>query len=102
MQIVGNETTAYVAPGLQARPRARRPEGRPLRKILRAGARAFSASARETRTSYGETSPKRRWRVGGQASALLIALAVALPAAAQFGHPLKGTWSGDWGTSKDK
>jgi hypothetical protein len=25
-----------------------------------------------------------------------------MPAWAQFGHPLKGTWSGDWGTSKDK
>jgi len=31
----------------------------------------------------------------------VIALAlftVAVPAFAQFGHPLKGTWSGDWGT----
>ncbi len=26
-------------------------------------------------------------------------LAVAATASAQFGHPLKGTWSGDWGTS---
>ena len=33
---------------------------------------------------------------------LLLALAWALPALAQFGHPLKGTWSGDWGASKDK
>ena len=33
---------------------------------------------------------------------LLLALAWALPAVAQFGHPLKGTWSGDWGASKDK
>jgi hypothetical protein len=32
----------------------------------------------------------------------LLALAVALPAAAQFGHPLKGTWTGDWGPTKDK
>jgi hypothetical protein len=32
----------------------------------------------------------------------LVALAIALPAAAQFGHPLKGTWSGDWGPTKDK
>jgi len=32
---------------------------------------------------------------------LLIALAVASPASAQFGHPLKGTWSGDWGTTKE-
>jgi hypothetical protein len=30
-----------------------------------------------------------------------VALVVAVPASAQFGHPLKGTWSGDWGTSKD-
>jgi hypothetical protein len=33
---------------------------------------------------------------------LIIALLVALPAFAQFGHPLKGTWSGDWGPTKDK
>ena len=26
-------------------------------------------------------------------------LAVAAPVFAQFGHPLKGSWSGDWGTS---
>jgi hypothetical protein len=37
-----------------------------------------------------------------QASVLFVVLAVALPASAQFGHPLKGTWSGDWGPSKDK
>ena len=34
-------------------------------------------------------------------AALVAALAVAMPASAQFGHPLKGSWSGDWGTSKD-
>jgi hypothetical protein len=28
---------------------------------------------------------------------LLACLAVAAAASAQFGHPLKGTWSGDWG-----
>jgi hypothetical protein len=28
----------------------------------------------------------------------LIVLAAAGHAFAQFGHPLKGTWSGDWGT----
>src|SRR4029077_21177007 len=33
---------------------------------------------------------------------LFVVLLVALPAAAQFGHPLKGTWSGDWGATKDK
>src|ERR687887_2067900 len=37
-----------------------------------------------------------------RALACVIALFFALPAFAQFGHPLKGTWSGDWGTSKDK
>jgi len=35
-------------------------------------------------------------------SVLVFVVLVALPAAAQFGHPLKGTWSGDWGTTKDK
>jgi len=30
---------------------------------------------------------------------LLVALAVAIPAVAQEGFPLSGTWSGDWGTS---
>jgi hypothetical protein len=28
-------------------------------------------------------------------------LAVAATALAQFGHPLKGTWSGDWGTGRN-
>jgi hypothetical protein len=28
--------------------------------------------------------------------ALLACLALALPAMAQFGHPLKGSWSGEW------
>ena len=36
-----------------------------------------------------------------RAAGLVAALAVAIPAAAQFGHPLKGTWSGQWGPSKD-
>ena len=30
---------------------------------------------------------------------LSLALAVAIPAVAQEGFPLTGTWSGDWGTS---
>jgi len=30
---------------------------------------------------------------------LSIAIAVAIPAVAQEGYPLTGTWSGDWGTS---
>lgn len=33
--------------------------------------------------------------------AFLTGLAIAAPALAQFGHPLKGSWSGDWGTSKE-
>lgn len=36
-----------------------------------------------------------RARLPGLALAALVALAV--PAAAQFGHPLKGQWSGEWG-----
>ena len=31
---------------------------------------------------------------------LLACLALAATASAQFGHPLKGTWSGDWGPDK--
>jgi hypothetical protein len=34
--------------------------------------------------------------------AIPVVLALALPASAQFGHPLKGTWSGDRGASKDR
>jgi hypothetical protein len=33
--------------------------------------------------------------------AFLACLAVAGTALAQYGHPLTGSWSGDWGTSKD-
>jgi hypothetical protein len=29
----------------------------------------------------------------------LAVVALAAAASAQFGHPLKGSWSGDWGTS---
>jgi hypothetical protein len=32
---------------------------------------------------------------------LLVGLTIVGPALAQYGHPLKGSWSGDWGTSKD-
>jgi hypothetical protein len=32
---------------------------------------------------------------------VLAALLVTAPALAQFGHPLKGTWSGDWGPTKE-
>ena len=31
---------------------------------------------------------------------LLVSL-IAAPASAQFGHPLKGSWSGDWGPTKE-
>ena len=31
----------------------------------------------------------------------LACLVVAATSLAQFGHPLTGSWSGDWGTSKD-
>ena len=27
---------------------------------------------------------------------LMVCLAIAIPALAQFGHPLKGSWSGEW------
>ena len=40
-------------------------------------------------------------RVLTRVAGLILALACAAPTFAQFGHPLKGTWSGDWGTSKD-
>jgi hypothetical protein len=32
---------------------------------------------------------------------LVVALLMASPALAQFGHPLKGSWSGDWGPTKE-
>ena len=38
---------------------------------------------------------RRAFRWGG----LSMCFAVALAAAGQEGHPLTGTWSGDWGTS---
>jgi hypothetical protein len=34
-------------------------------------------------------------------TSVIAALLFAAPAVAQFGHPLKGTWSGDWGPTKD-
>jgi hypothetical protein len=37
----------------------------------------------------------RRWL-----AAVLVFTAFAATAAAQFGHPLKGSWSGDWGPDK--
>ena len=41
-----------------------------------------------------------RVAIGRMACALAVML-MAVPALAQFGHPLKGTWSGDWGTTKE-
>jgi hypothetical protein len=32
---------------------------------------------------------------------LTACLALAATATAQFGHPLKGSWSGDWGSTRD-
>jgi hypothetical protein len=32
-------------------------------------------------------------------TAVIVFVAIASAASAQFGHPLKGTWSGDWGTA---
>ena len=32
---------------------------------------------------------------------VLAVLGVAVSTVAQYGHPLKGTWSGDWGISED-
>ena len=37
----------------------------------------------------------------GRARHAVVALLFAAPALAQFGHPLKGTWSGDWGPTKE-
>ena len=39
-------------------------------------------------------------RFGLRVAGLLIVLAVAATASAQYGHPLKGSWSGDWGPTK--
>ncbi len=53
--------------------------------------------------SYGETSPKRHGAKAGRRALRSIAcvVAVVLPFAAaifaQEGHPLVGTWYGDWG-----
>src|SRR5207244_9751786 len=37
----------------------------------------------------------------GRVTCALAALLLAAPALAQFGHPLKGTWSGEWGPTKE-
>jgi hypothetical protein len=33
---------------------------------------------------------------------VIAVLAIAIPALAQWGHPLKGSWSGDWWVTKGK
>ena len=35
----------------------------------------------------------------GRAVGLVVFLAAAVPVSAQFGHPLKGSWTGDWSPS---
>jgi hypothetical protein len=40
----------------------------------------------------------RRWLTRSVLS--VACLAIAASASAQFGHPLKGSWSGDWGPTK--
>jgi len=42
-----------------------------------------------------------RVAIGRVTRACAAALLIAAPALAQFGHPLKGTWSGDWGPTKE-
>ena len=37
----------------------------------------------------------------GRMTGALVAVLLSVPALAQFGHPLKGTWSGDWGPTKE-
>lgn len=41
----------------------------------------------------------RNYAVG--VASLMLCLAVAATADAQYGHPLKGSWSGDWGPAKE-
>src|SRR5687767_5686233 len=59
-----------------------------------------------TRYTLGPTR-RQSMRTGlggwaGCAVGFVVALLVAGPAFAQFGHPLKGTWSGEWGPTKEK
>ena len=37
----------------------------------------------------------------GRVTGALVGVLLSVPALAQFGHPLKGTWSGDWGPTKE-
>ena len=34
-------------------------------------------------------------------AAIVVIVVMSATASAQFGHPLKGSWTGDWGTSKE-
>ena len=40
-------------------------------------------------------------RHGVRLASLIVFLVVAAAAHAQYGHPLKGSWSGDWGPTKE-
>ena len=42
-----------------------------------------------------------RYIVRVAVATLLIVVALAAAADAQYGHPLKGSWSGDWGPAKE-
>jgi hypothetical protein len=42
--------------------------------------------------------------MGAKLTGLIVVAALAnlaVPAAAQYGHPLKGSWSGDWGPNEE-
>ncbi len=52
-------------------------------------------AAKSVRTMRGA----RRALIGGVAVLMLGAVAALAPA--QYGHPLKGSWSGDWGPDED-
>jgi hypothetical protein len=49
-----------------------------------------------------ERRTSNRERRTGLATLLSCLCFAAVTATAQYGHPLKGSWSGDWGTTKDK
>jgi len=52
-----------------------------------------------TMTGYGER--QRRARVYGVVAAIAVVTLCVAPLAAQYGHPLSGTWSGDWGPTAE-
>src|SRR6185503_7795923 len=60
------------------------------------------AAQRRKEVEWAPNSTEDPMRVAlFRTAGLLLAAALALPAAAQYGHPLKGSWSGDWGPTKD-